>query len=360
MKRFFKIFLWTFGGLITFVLVAVMGAVLWANSDSGQRKIASLIEDSASNEQMKLSLGALKGRIPAQIELVDLTLADRQGIWLRIDRARLVWSPMKLFDAKVLVHDLSADNVEVVRKPIASTAIPEAEAKESGGNGMPAIPISLSLENLGVQRIHLAESILGQEAEFSVSSHAEVAKLGDNLDLDLLIKRIDQTPGTVKAVLAFKPSTKVLNLDLQAHEPKGGMLVRTLKVPGLPELSMSLTGNGPISDWSAKLDAGAGPDLTLDGTIGIQQKPNDFYELSVDLVSNITAFLEKKLQPLVGRKMQLHSLVALDPKGNVHLQKLNLNVPAARVSVQGKVNAEGPEIDMNYRVIAGDPELFAE
>ena len=44
MKRALKILLWTFAGLITFVLVTVMGAILWANSDSGQRKIVSLIE----------------------------------------------------------------------------------------------------------------------------------------------------------------------------------------------------------------------------------------------------------------------------------------------------------------------------
>ena len=49
----------------------------------------------------------------------EITIADREGIWLRITNARIVWTRSALLLGRLDIETLAADRIDVLRKPAA-------------------------------------------------------------------------------------------------------------------------------------------------------------------------------------------------------------------------------------------------
>ena len=45
----------------------------------------------------------------------EITIADREGIWLRITNARIVWTRSALFLGRLDIETLAADRIDVLR-----------------------------------------------------------------------------------------------------------------------------------------------------------------------------------------------------------------------------------------------------
>ncbi|MFP3802594.1 hypothetical protein, partial [Paraburkholderia sp. SIMBA_027] len=57
----------------------------------------------------------------------------------------------------------------------------------------------------------------------------------------------------LNADVAFMPEENHLRLKAQLAEPKGGVMATLLSLPGDPSVNLSIDGDGPISNWKAKL-----------------------------------------------------------------------------------------------------------
>ena len=64
-------------------------------------------------------------RLPSDIILRDLRVADAQGDWLKADTLHLTWSPLDLFSGKARIDLLQAETITVLRTPTPSTPTPK-------------------------------------------------------------------------------------------------------------------------------------------------------------------------------------------------------------------------------------------
>ena len=101
-------------------------------------------------------------------------------------------------------------------------------------------------------------------------------------------QRIDQTPGSLTLTASFIPPSKNLTINLDAQEPEGGILVRALNIPDLPEMSATIQGEGNLEDWKSRFDFRAGDHIKADGTAQIKTVGSDKYSLDLLMKANLS------------------------------------------------------------------------
>jgi len=194
--------------------------------------IASVIERALSSPDMKISIGAVDGALSSDATIRDVVLADREGVWLRLDRARLIWSRSSLLLGRLIVDRLEIGHLDLLRKPLpsnqpAAESAPAQEASASGGSQslLPSLPVQVVVGAFSLADLSLGEDILGVAARLSGKGRASLGRPSDGLDLAVELQRLD-APGALHLGLAFEPATNALKLAAAAHEPAGGLIVQ--------------------------------------------------------------------------------------------------------------------------------------
>ena len=78
------------------VLLLLCGAATFAPpllaQDGGDKGVlASLISRALSTPATRVSIGAVEGALSSDATIRDIQISDRDGVWLKLDRARIVW-----------------------------------------------------------------------------------------------------------------------------------------------------------------------------------------------------------------------------------------------------------------------------
>jgi len=117
-------------GLGLVLLICVLAAIgLNAKTQSGKSMLADFVSRAASTENMKLDIGAIEGPLSAHPMLRDISLADKDGVWLKIDHVEMDWSRLPLASLRVDIDSVAIGRVDVLRRPIPAPAA----ATKTGG-----------------------------------------------------------------------------------------------------------------------------------------------------------------------------------------------------------------------------------
>ncbi|MEM7172450.1 MAG: translocation/assembly module TamB domain-containing protein [Pseudomonadota bacterium] len=258
------------------VLAVGLGGFLWLNSESGQQSVVRLIEHEVTTPgEIELTIGALDGSLLDSFSLQGIQVADGKGAWLTIQQVDATWTPWDLLKGQLVIDALTVSNLSLERLPEGDEAQNDARADM----GFPQLPVEVRLKDLTVTRAQLAAAVLGEAMTFDLKAGAS-ATADNGLDGNLTLERTDGTGGLVEANASYHPGRGTLDLSLHAAEPAGGLLARLADLPGLPALSLSLTGSGPAQNWQGELAGQA------DGLASLQ----------AEIALNVTAPIELGLQ----------------------------------------------------------------
>ncbi|QSA96492.1 translocation/assembly module TamB domain-containing protein [Methylococcus sp. EFPC2] len=199
-----------------------------------------------------VSLSGLSGRLPDAPRLARLTLNDPAGTWLTIEDLSLDWSPLRLLLGRADIERLEVGRIVIARQPA-----PTGEPSVSSPGGL---PITLKLGNLRVNRMELAEPVIGQAV--AVNAEARV-DLTTNLtgDVDLTLRNLDGEGCYTLRGQAHAAGIRVL---LQAQEPTHGLLSTLADLPELGAVKLDARLEGPRSALATRVALQAG-ELSLNG-----------------------------------------------------------------------------------------------
>src|SRR5215469_2895645 len=222
MRRLVKIALVVLGLIIGLPLLGVVVLLIGANTDPGRR----LIERTAA----KLSHGTVtfegvSGQFPEALRVERITVSDAQGAWLTIEQMRLDWSPSRLLHGEAKVDVLAAARVAVARLPVSSPAPAAGGASPSGGST--ALPVSVAVDGIEVDRLDLAAPVAGVEASLRLKGDLALQS-ADEGHLTLDSERLD-SQGTYR--ISGVVSRDKLSGQLMLAEPAHGLVSA---VAGLP------------------------------------------------------------------------------------------------------------------------------
>src|SRR6185312_3149038 len=206
------------------------------------------VENQLSTPDRQIRIANIEGALSSDATIGEITIADREGVWLRITNARIVWTRSALLLGRLVVDTLAADRIDVLRKPLPAEGAP---APEAGGLQVPELPLSVSLGALEVPHVTFGESVFGLAAEVAITGNLQLAD--GSLDTTLNVDRLDGPGGQLALRAAYANSTQVLDLDLKLDEPANGIVANLLNVEGRPPMALALGGKGPISNLDLDL-----------------------------------------------------------------------------------------------------------
>jgi translocation and assembly module TamB len=339
-----------FVGLLAFSSVLVVGlAASWlalaqTAAQSDQSTLASLLSRVLSTPANRVRIGAVDGALSSNAVIRDVTIADEDGVWLRLDRASIVWSRTALLRGRLHINELVADRLDYIRPPAADRERPS----RAEGPLLPEPPVELIVDRFEMRAFALGEAVLGTSARLRAEGRARLGDAAQGLALTFRMQRLD-APGRAAIELAYVPQTSQLALDLAYSEPEGGIAARALDLPGLPPVELSLAGNAPLANFDARLRFLAGPTIGAEGQATVRRGERD-YRVTLGFDARIDGLVPTAIAPVFRGTTRLAGTTVLADDGAVAIEGLRLGAPLAALEVNGRMTATR---ELDVRVTGG-------
>jgi translocation and assembly module TamB len=263
MRRALRITAWSLAGLVLLLVLTII-TVLIAGNTPGGRKL--LERETAQITSGQIHIAGLTGAFPSSLEIARLELSDPRGVWLTAQRVSLHWSPLALAGWRLHVRSFEADQADVTRRPITSSA-------STRSSPLPAIDI----DHLAIGTLELEPAAAGMQARLKVAGRLHYRSMED-ARASLIVRRTNGT-GDYELALNLTPSRMTGSLGLE--EPAGGPIEHLVNLPGLGAVSVAASLDGPRSAERVRLLAHVGAArATVRGTVDLEHRSADlFYRL---------------------------------------------------------------------------------
>ena len=264
----------------------------------------------------------------------EITIADRQGVWLRIVNAHIVWTRSALLFGRLEIDSLGAEKIEVLRKPLPAKGAP---APSSSGFSLPKLPVSVTLDKLSVPEVDFGTAVFGLKSRISVSGGLKLA--AGVLDSKLSIRRLDGPGGTMQLAASYADDTQKLDLDLQLDEPKNGILANLLNIYGRPAVSFSLKGSGPVGDLALDMTLDAGGERALTGKVTLHRTA-DGLKVATDVRGPIANLVAPAFRRFFGDRTELTADALVRSGGGLDLNSVQLNSGALSLQASAQTTKD--------------------
>ncbi|TNJ42109.1 hypothetical protein FGE21_12425 [Phaeobacter sp. B1627] len=266
--------------------------------------LVSFLEDTLSDESRQISVQGLEGAFSSQARIARLTVSDEDGVWLTVEGAELDWNRLALVRGRFSVNRLAAERITIERSPKPVPTDPDLPTPEATPFALPELPVSLEIADLSVGEIILGERLTGQQATLSVAGAMSLAD--GALETDLRVVRLDRAGDVLTLEISFANASQHLGLDVVLNEAAGGLVSSALDLPGRPDLSLAITGDGPLSDFVAKIGFATDGSDRISGTVALEGV-GDIADgapagiaFAADLGGNIDPLLRPDFRPFFG------------------------------------------------------------
>ncbi|WP_425050196.1 translocation/assembly module TamB domain-containing protein [Psychromarinibacter sp. S121] len=212
--------------------------------------LQAFIEDNLSGAGREVRIEGFRGALSSNATLESLTIADADGVWLRLEGAVLNWNRAAILRGRVNINELSAERLVIERVPDSGTSddLPSPEATPFA---LPELPVSIDIATLAIERAELGAPLLGEDVAITLDGSASLA--GGEGTTDLQITRLDGPEGDISIAGSYSNATGALNLDLSFREGPGGIAASLIGLPGEPSVDLTVQGDGSADDFNADI-----------------------------------------------------------------------------------------------------------
>lgn len=337
-------------GLIMLAGLAALGIKLGMPGSAQEDKgfLENVISHALSSPGMQVSVGAVEGALSSDATIRNIVIADKDGPWLTLDRARLIWTRTALLSRRLEVNRLEIGKLAIARKPVPSGP------SQAGSDGplLPEFPLKVEIEHFAVQELALGAPLLGQEARLSAEGKAKLGPPAEGLDLTFGTTRLD-APGSIAVKLGFVPKTQALTVRINVNEPQGGLIAHLSSIPGLPPVDLDIDGKGTLDSFAARLVFTAGRDIGVDGQAMLARRGGE-RRLTLATAARIEGLLPQAIAPIFAGATSLDGDFMFDDSGAVSAERFAIAAHLARLDIQGGMAADKSlKIDATIRATPG-------
>lgn len=323
------------------LLIAALAAGVFAlrlgdaSADDAERTVlGDLISRALSTPGSRVQIGAVDGALSSDATIRNIVVSDREGPWLKLDTARLVWTRTALFRRELLVNKLEIGKLEVLRRPLPSDEAPAAAA----GPLLPDLPLRVQIDDFQLAELDLGEPLLGAAAKLTAKGKVKLGPPSEGLDARFETRRLDR-PGVIDLSLLFVPQGEKLTVGFQVKEPEGGLIARVAHLPGLPPVDLSIDGDGSLDAFLAKLHLVAGPTLAANGDVTLNRVA-DGRRLDIDLSTRVEGLLPAMIVPIFASGALAQGAITFRDDGAIRFDRVGLETDVARLDVDGAISPD--------------------
>ncbi|MGE4371762.1 MAG: translocation/assembly module TamB domain-containing protein [Xanthobacter sp.] len=339
----------TLAGLVALVVVLLVVV----QTGPGKSLLARVASSLASVSGLRIEIAEITGGVPWNMTIARIAVDDPNGPVAQVDNLHLAWSPLALLGGVLNVEAITADRVALERLP---ELAPSEDTTESSSSSSFMLPVRLG--RLAIADIEIGEPVAGLPARLSLNASADLMASGPGLSANFDLHRKD-APGDVSGKVSYVPQTRILDVNIQANEPPGGLVARLAGMEGLPELKASITGNGPIDAWDGHLNLSAGDVAQMSGAAGVRAVAQG-HRVTVGLDADVARLLPSNIAPLLEGRTELASTVLAQENGLLDVESFSLRAAGFGAAAKGMVDFEGTGSNLAYSAVLGDAARFAE
>jgi translocation and assembly module TamB len=330
-----------FLGLLVGILLAAFGVL---QTQAGQTWFAKTAAQAVSDPDFTVAIEGLNGIVPFRLTVGRIEIGDRDGVYLTLRGLSLDVSPAALVSRRLHIRELSFGEIDMARSSTAPSTTPVTEYLE-----VPHLPVQVVLDRLSIGRLALAPPVLGESVVATVEGNARLA--GETAHVALDLHRTDGAAGNIGLALELAGSTPVLSLRLDAAEPTGVLLDRSLERTDRLPFALSVNGSGPLTDWHGRLSASAGTVARLDAGVNLAVATKT--SLGLSGTAALASLLPPVFAPLVGDRLVFSLHAAIGERIEVDA----LSIDAAVGTVTGDGAFGGPNGAVEAHLWANVPEF---
>jgi translocation and assembly module TamB len=167
--------------------LALTLAVAGRGADNDKGIVASLLSRVLSTPTTRVSIGSVSGALSSDVTISDIAIADRDGVWLKVDKLHLIWTRSALLLGRLEVDTLEIGAVSILRRPLPA----EAGAPVSDAPILPEVPLKVVIQKFGLGKLDLGEAVVGEAASLTASGTASLGNPSEGLKLRFDARRLD-------------------------------------------------------------------------------------------------------------------------------------------------------------------------
>jgi len=317
-------------------IVVLIGAfLLWLNTDPGRRFIVSQINAIEAASGLKVHVERIEGSVFGDLRLIDVSLADPQGIFFRANQADLDYRPFAYLRSHIDIRSLDIPEARLSRLP----------AFRPGDPNAPMLPdIDLDIGHLHIGRLLVDPAVTGRRHLVSLDSRIKLADRRAQVGLNARTVTAPVLAGGDRLILNLDavPGENRLNIDLSARGPGNGFIAGLIGTD--KAVAARVAGQGDWARWQGRAQAMLGSDGIADLSVTGQDGTFTIMgPMRPGLI--LTGPAQRLAAPLV----QMNLIAALEERrANI---RLRMNSQALALAAEGLVDL-GQNRYQNLRLAA--------
>lgn len=347
--------LWAAGillGLAVLLALAIGGALLWLRSEPGRDWLAvKITEITSGSDTTRVSVRGIGPGLPWRIAVDEVLVADRQGVWLRLEDILVRPDLSELLRQAFHFEVVSAGEVDLRRLPQGGPQKPEPPHEKEEGPLIPDLP-EIRVQELVVGRLRLGKELAGQAMSYSVRGGLATRQGATTAALEA--RSLERAEDVLLLDSRYAQANDTLAISLAYNESPGGLVGSLLKLPDRPGIRLDLRGDGPLRDWRSEFSVKAGDLFNLQARLAASAvKP-----YSADLqgrAKTAERLLPEDVAGLVGTEAVFRLMVRPDQSGKIEIAGSGVRTEGIILGLEGLVDPGEQTLDLTARVVM--PEL---
>ena len=335
--------------IITLFLLSAVSAA--AQDQDDKSFLENRLQSALSGAGREVTITGFEGALSSNARLREMTVADEDGVWLRLEGASLVWSRAALLAGRLEVDELVVDRVDLIRLPETGAPV-SPEDSQATDFSLPELPVSINVQKVQATQVILGEAVIGEAARLSLDGRFRLAGGAAQAKLD--IRRTDRADA-LRFAGGFSNETRVLALDLDFSEEAGGLVSELLGVPDAPALRLTVQGEAPLDDFAAQVSLATDDVERFGGTMRIgatDAEAEPGFVFGADLSGDVRVLVPQDVRPFFGETSEIRVAGQAEASGRLVLDEMRVNTSALNLGGTLALGADGwPErFDLTGRI----------
>jgi len=294
-------------------------------ADAEERSwVLAFIESQLSTPNRQIRLHDIDGTFSSQASIGEITIADRDGVWLRITRAKIDWNRAALLTGHISINELSAERIEILRRPLSPPSrLPDMQAQIFT---LPQLPVGLEIGSLSSPLLVLGEDLFGRATRLALGGSLTLAD--GNLTSSFGVQDIDGV-GRLDLTANYDRSENRLKLDFDLSEPEGGIIAHLLRRDDHRSVNMTIKGEGVLDNLDIDLAFDLGGERLVDGQMRLRQR-EEGQLFQLEATADLGDIVPLAYQPLFGQP-----LLGADERGGAQNSKARLELSGLLLGIGG-------------------------
>ena len=317
------------------LILAVAALAIFGFTSFGARIVTERITSTLSNRDMTIEVREPEGLLTGGLRAAEISLSDTKGVFAEIHGIAIDWNPLALLTGTFHAKRFEIDSVNVLRKPVRT--LPSRPAAENSGGF--SLPIKVDIDRVTLPDIKLAEPFAGRA--FALAAEGNLSADGHGGEGAINVSRHAVPDARLTADIAYAPAENRLQLKANLSEPKGGLVAGFLGLPGDPAVNITLDGQGPISNWTGKLQAALDGQqrAAIEGRHAIAA--DGLHHIDLKGGGDLSSLLPAAFRPLFAGQTNIDLAATFDNHGKIDIQTGNLATGSVVIAASGTLDPSG-------------------